>query len=106
MAETTFSLEYILSLLIALTSYYFINLLAPNSLVWLKIFAGLFFGYLSLLIFNSVLPSMNKFGYTIYTYMYGKVRTGINYLDYLYIFPPLFVVLIIFIVLLYSRQLG
>ena len=106
MGKTTFSLEYILSLIIALASYYFVNRLAPNGLVWLKIFAGLFFGYLSLLIFNSIFPSMNKFGYTVFNYMEEKVRTGINYLDYLYIFPPLLVVLIIFIVLLYSRQLG
>ena len=38
MAETTFSLEYILSLIIALSAYYFINSVAPDSMVWLKIF--------------------------------------------------------------------
>jgi hypothetical protein len=106
MAETTFSLEYILSLIIALSAYYFINSVAPDSMVWLKIFGGLFFGYLSLLIFNAIFPSMNKFGYTVYNYLYGKMRSGINYLDYLYIFPPLFVVLIVFIILLYGKQLG
>lgn len=106
MGKTTFSLEYILSLLIALSSYYYINTLAPNSLVWLKIFAGLFFGYISLLIFNSVFPSMNKFGYVVSNYISDKTREGINYLDYLYVFPPLLVVLIIFIILLYGGYLG
>ena len=106
MAENTFSLVYILSLLVALSAYYFLNSMAPNSAVWLKIFAGLFFGYVSLLVFNSIFPSMNKFGYTIYNYLTDRIRSGINYLEYLYIFPPFFVVLIIFIVLLYSGNMG
>jgi hypothetical protein len=104
--KTTFSPEYILSLLIALSSYYYINIYAPDSFVWLKIFAGLFFGYLSLLIFNSLFPSMNTIGFTIYRQLNNNIRTTINYLGYLYIFPPLLVVLIIFMVLLYSGQLG
>jgi|TARA_B110000037_G_C17041695_1_gene473938 hypothetical protein len=104
--KNTFSPEYILSLLIALSSYYYINIYSPNSFVWLKIFTGLFFGYLSLLIFNSLFPTMNSTGYTIYRQLSDNVRSSINYLDYLYVFPPLLVVLIIFMVLLYSGQLG
>lgn len=105
MAETTFSIEYLLSLIIALSVYYFINKAAPNSMVWLKLFAAIFLGYLSLLLFSAIFPSMNTYGTTVYNYLVNRVRSGINYLDYLYVFPPLMVVLIIFIVLLYSSHL-
>ena len=103
--QTTFSLEYILSLLVALIGYYLLNSIIPDKLVWVKILGGIFFGYLSLLIFNAVLPGMNVFGQKMSDYVIDKTRSTINYLDYLYIFPPLLVVLIIFFVLLYSGGL-
>ena len=103
--QTTFSLEYVLSLIVALTGYYLLNSIIPDKLVWVKILGGIFFGYLSLLIFNFVLPGINIFGQKVGNYVIDKTRSTINYLDYLYIFPPLLVVLIIFFVLLYSGGL-
>lgn len=104
--QTTFSLEYILSLIIALTGYYLLNKAIPDKLVWVKILGGLFFGYISLLIFNSIFPGINAFGSKVGDYVVDKTRSSINYLEYLYIFPPLLVVLIIFFILLYSGGLG
>jgi hypothetical protein len=100
--QTTFSLEYVLSLIVALTGYYLLNNVIPDKLVWIKILGGIFFGYVSLLIFNTVLPTINIFGENVSNYIVDKTRSTINYLDYLYIFPPLLVVLIIFFILLYS----
>ena len=106
MARPTFSVEYLLSLIIALTAYYLLDRIIPNKLAWLKIIGGIFFGYTSLLILNSLIPGLNVFGKTVSQYFVDKTRSGINYLDYLYIFPPLLIVLIIFFVLLYSGSMG
>lgn len=106
MAQTTFSLEYILSLLIALLAYYWANSLAQNSMLWVKLLVGLFAGYISLLVFNNIIPNMNKLGSDINEYVITKTYRGIDYMNYIYIFPPLFAILIIFLVLLYNGNLG
>ena len=106
MAQTKFSAEYILSLLIALLAYYWSNSLAPNSPVWIKILVGLFGGYISLLILNNVVPNLNRQGQRVSNYVVGKAYGGLDNMSYIYIFPPLFAVLIIFLILLYTGQLG
>ena len=105
-SQTTFSLEYILSLIVALLGYFMVNKSAPQSALWLKLLVGLFAGYLSLLIFNSVIPGINSFGTAAKNYVVKKTTGGINGMDYIYIFPPLFIVLVIFLALLYNGSLG
>lgn len=106
MSQTTFSLEYVLSLVIALLGYFFVNRTAPQSALWVKLLVGLFAGYLSLLILNAVLPGINSFGSATKNYIVSKTYSGINGMQYIYIFPPLFVVLVIFLALLYNGSLG
>ena len=106
MSQTTFSLEYVLSLIIALLAYFFVNKTAPQSALWIKLLVGLFAGYLSLLIFNAVVPGINSFGTGAKNYIVSKAYGGVNSMQYIYIFPPLFVVLVIFLALLYNGSLG
>lgn len=106
MSQTSFSLEYVLSLIIALLAYFFVNRTAPQSALWIKLLVGLFAGYLSLLIFNAVIPGINTFGKDAKNYIVSKTYSGINGMQYIYIFPPLFVVLVIFLALLYNGSLG
>ena len=103
---TTLKPQDILSLLIALLAYYWSNSLAPNSPVWLKIIVGLFGGYVSLLILNNVVPNLNRQGHRVSNYVVGKAFGTVDGMSYIYIFPPLFAVLIIFLILLYTGQLG
>ena len=49
---------------------------------------------------------MNKLGSDINEYVITKTYRGIDYMNYIYIFPPLFAILIIFLVLLYNGNLG
>ena len=82
------------------------NKSAPNSALWVKLLVGLFAGYLSLLIFNNVIPGINTFGTNAKNYVVSKTYGGINSMQYIYIFPPLFVVLVLFLALLYNGSLG
>ena len=106
MAQTTFSSEYMISLIIALLAYYWANSLAQNSALWLKLLVGLFAGYISLLILNNLMPNLNKLGNEVNEYVLTRTYSGINNMSYIYIFPPLFAILIIFLVLLYNGNLG
>ena len=106
MATTTFSLEYILSLIIAMVAFYFTGKARKNINVWIKILVGLFAGYISLLILNKILPLLNIYGLEAGHYIVSRVDGGINHMNYIFMFPPLFAILIIFIILLYTGRLG
>ena len=87
MAQTKFSAEYILSLVVALLSYYWSNTLSPNSPTWLKILIGLFGGYISLVILNNVIPNLNRQGQRVSAYVMTKAYGGLDGMNYIYIFP-------------------
>lgn len=106
MATTTFSLSYVLSLLVALLAYFFIAKATPQSKLFLRLLVGIFAGYLALLIFNAILPSLNTFGSDAANYIVNKSFSGLNSMQYMYIFPPLFIILVLFLALLYSGNLG
>lgn len=102
MAQTTFSLEYILSLIIVLVVSGIIQKSAPKTSTIIKIIIGLLTAYVSLFIFNLVLPRLNNVGSTVYNYSMNSMYGSINNTGYMQLYPPLFAVLIIFLILLYS----
>ena len=106
MAQTTFSLEYILSLVIAIIAYYLANKASSATPLWVALLIGLFAGYVSLLVFNTTLPKLNFYGKEIGHYVVGKTYSGLNNMNYFLIFPPLFAILIVFLILLYNGSLG
>lgn len=106
MAQTTFSLEYILSLVVAIGAYYLVSKASQNLPLWVALLVGLFAGYISLLIFNTLIPSLNSYGQQVGNYVVSKSYSGMDNMNYFMIFPPLLAILIVFLVLLYNGSLG
>ena len=106
MAQTTFSLEYILSLFIAILAYYLVNKSSSNVPLWVALLVGLFAGYISLLLFNIALPKLNYYGQEVGSYVISKTYNEMDNMNYFMIFPPLFAILVVFLILLYTGSLG
>ena len=106
MAKTTFTLEYTISLLVALIVVGAINSAAPNTNTFVKILAGLLSAYLSLKIINVTFPKVNKYGHEVSMYLQNTAMNNVTTMGYAQVFPPLLAVLIIFMILLYNRNLN
>ena len=105
MGQTTFSLEYIISIIIVLVVVGIIQKNAPKTSITIKLIVGLLVAYLSLFILNFALPQLNNIGNSISSYGKNSMYGTINNTGFIQMYPPLFAVLIIFLVMLYSGQL-
>ena len=105
MGQTTFSLEYIISIIIVLVVVGIIQKNAPKTSITIKLIVGLLVAYLSLFILNIALPQLNNIGNSISSYGKNSMYGTINNTGFIQMYPPLFAVLIIFLVMLYSGQL-
>ena len=101
-----FSFEYAISVITVLVACNYILKTTPQMNSALVIIVGLFVGFISLFIMNNVFPSINSVGNNIYQYYYYQYLNNFNSMGYVHVWPPILAVLIIFIVLLYNRQLG
>jgi len=104
--NTTFSLEYIISIIIIIIVCTILYKKSPNINIGIVLITALLVGYVSLFVFNKLFPSINKFGFNIYQYITLEVMNNFNSTGYMHVWPPILAVLIIFIALLYNRQLG
>lgn len=105
--ETTFSLEYILSVCVGLGAAYMINANQPTFSPVLSFFVvPLLCCYIALRIFNYIFPKMNTVGSNTSSYVSHSLYSGLANMGYMEIFPPLFAVLILVVILLYNRNLG
>ncbi len=105
-SNINFSFEYMVSVVVILVVC---NLLVKNnpqmnSIV--VIIIGLFVGYLSILLMNTIFPMLNSYASSIYQYFYVSTMGGFNNMGYINLWPPILAILIIFVALLYNRQLG
>ena len=106
-AETTFSLEYIISVAAALGAAMLINHNQPGFSPVLTFFVvPLLVAFVTLKILNYVAPKMNTAGHNTSTYLQYGAMNSLSNMGYMEIFPPLFAVLIIVVILLYNRNLG
>jgi ABC-type Fe3+-siderophore transport system permease subunit len=101
-----FSLEYALSIIVVLVVCNYLIKSSPQMNSFIVIIAGLLVGYISLLVINTLFPAINNVGSNGYQYYSYMFMNNFNNMGYMHVWPPILVVLIIFIVLLYSNQLG
>lgn len=105
--QTTFGGTYIASVFMGLCSAYLIHSYAPKTNSVIKFFViPMLITYLMILFLNSVIPGLNESAKQFGLYITDRSLTNISSMGYIQIFPPLFAVLVIFIVLLYNRQLD
>jgi ABC-type Fe3+-siderophore transport system permease subunit len=104
--NTTFSLEYVISIMIILIVCTLLYKKTPNINIAIILVTGILVGYVSLYLLNKLLPKINIFSFNVYQYITLEVMNNFNSTGYMHIWPPILAVLIIFIALLYNRQLG
>lgn len=98
---TTFSLEYVLSVSSALLVTYLVNRSTYNVNPILTYFiVPLTVAFIMLKLMNMLFPGINYAGRKTYSYLKGNTMERIYEMNYLEIFPPLFSVLIIIVILL------
>jgi len=88
--QTTFSGEYIFSIICGLTSVYLVEKNAPGTHPLIKYFIiPIFITYLILLFLNTVAPQFNESTQKFNNYVKDKSNNSINSIGYIKIFPPL-----------------
>ena len=102
-----FSLEYIITLMAALYAVYLVSTGSPNVNPYITyLLLPLLVAYIIMMIINNVWPGINQWGQRVYRYTENRALSEINNTGYIQLFPPIFIVLIIFALLLYNRTLG
>jgi hypothetical protein len=102
-----FNLEFIIALLVALYATYLVNYGTPNLNPYITfLLLPLTVAYIMVLIINNIFPSINAWGNRMYNYSETIVLSEINETGYIQLFPPIFIVLIIFALMLYNGMLG
>lgn len=105
MSQTSFSLEYIISIVVVMVVVGIIQKNAPNTSITIKLIVGLLVAYLTLFVLNFALPKLNNVGRNISNYSKNSMYGTINNTGFIQMYPPLFAVLIIFLVMLYSGNI-
>lgn len=101
-----FSGQYILSIIIILLVSTYLMKSAPQLNIFIVLLTGIVIGYISIIVVNFIFPSFNKSSATFYDYFMYYSMNNYNNTGYIHIWPPLLAVLVIFVILLYNRQLG
>ncbi len=103
MVDPGMTLSYILAIIFGLLSAFLMNKVAPNMNPFVKFFIVPFLViYVLLLLFRLLFPGINKFGRNMKNYVAENTASDINAMSYVQIFPPIFAVFIIIVVLLYT----
>ena len=105
MAQTNFTFEYVISIVLVLIVGGAIQKASPGTSIIVKMIAGLVTAYISLYIMNTFIPKINSFGTSVGEYAKYSMYSSINRTGYAEIYPPLLAVLIMFIVLAYSGNI-
>lgn len=106
-SQTHFSFEYIVSVIVALGAAYVINANRPAFSPTLTFFVvPLLVAFVTLKILNFVFPRMNTIGSNTSSYLQYGAMNSISNMGFMEIFPPLFAVMVLIIILLYNRNLG
>ncbi len=101
-----FSFEFAVSTIITLVVMTMMIRKNPQLSTVIIVIAGLAISYIALQIVNFLFPQINKVASSVYQYFLYTIMTNFNNLGYLHVWPPIMAVLIIFVVLLYNRNLG
>ena len=101
-----FSFEFAVSTIVTLVVMTMMIRKNPQLSTVIIVIAGLAISYIALQVVNFLFPQINKVASSVYQYFLYTIMTNFNNLGYLHVWPPIMAVLIIFVVLLYNRNLG
>ena len=103
--DLKFTLNYAVSLVIIISICVYLVRTVPALNPAVVVMIGLFAAYLVVNFINYSMPSFTTTTDNVSQYVQYSMYSNFNELGYLNVWPPLFVVLIIFIILLYNGQL-
>jgi xanthine/uracil permease len=78
---------------------------APQMNTLVVIVIGLLVGYIFVLFMNTIFPSINATLRDFKQFLYFQYLNSHDTTGYIYVYPPLLVVFIIFVILLYNRNI-
>ena len=105
-SNINFSFEYMVSIIVIIVVCNLLVKTSPKMNTVIVIIAGLLVGYITLYIMNNFFPAINQTAQSVYQYFAFNVMNNYTSMGYMHIWPPILAVLVIFIILLYNRQLG
>ncbi len=110
MSSTTsnidFSFEFAVSVIVTLVVATIMIKKNPEMSSLVIVVSGLVVSYITLQLVNFLFPQINKTASNVWQYIVYNIMTNFNNMGYLHVWPPIFAVLIILVVLLYNRNLG
>lgn len=101
-----FSFEFAVTTIVTLVVVTMMVRQNPDMSSLVVVLGGLVVSFIVLQIVNFLFPQINKVASNVYQYLVYTLMTNFNNLGYLHVWPPIFAVLIILVVLLYNRNLG
>jgi hypothetical protein len=101
-----FSFEYAVSIIVTLVVMSMLIKKNPSMNSAIIVIGGLAVAYVTLVIMNYLFPYINQIAANVYQYFVYSIMSNFNNLGYLHVWPPILAVLIVFVVLLYNRNLG
>jgi hypothetical protein len=103
MANGGMATSYTFSIIIGLLVAYIVNYYVPTLNTFIKFFIiPLIVIYVMLMLFRLIFPGINRWGKKMVEYTNNNSASNIYAMSYVEIFPPIFIVFILIIVLLYS----
>lgn len=101
-----FSFEYAVSIIVVLVVCNALMKKNPNMSTVVIIILGLLVGYLALYVMNKFFPYINQIALSIQQYLEYSMLSNFTSMGYMHVWPPILAVLVIFVVLLYNKNLG
>ena len=101
-----FSFEFAVSTIVTIVVASMLIKKNPNMSTLVVVLGGLAVAYVTLQIVNFLFPKINSTANNVWQYFAYQLMTNFNNMGYLHVWPPIFAVLIIIVVLLYNRNLG
>jgi xanthine/uracil permease len=105
-SNINFSLEYAVSIIVIIIVCNLLLKKSPQMNVFIVVVIGLIVGYIILFFMNNIFPHINNTANNVYQYYMYQIISRYTSMGYMHIFPPILAILIIFIILLYRRDLG
>ena len=104
--NTSFTFEYTISIIVVLVVTNLLVKSNPQMNTVIVIIAGLLVGYITLYVMTNFFPYLNKLIDSLFGYFKFEIMNNFNSMGYMHVWPPILAILVIFIILLYNKNLG
>jgi hypothetical protein len=101
----TITPEYGISIVVVVLVVAMLMKKSPQMNTFIIVVIGVLVGYAFLVIMNNVFPYLNQWLANIKQYIKFLILNRFNNMGYFHIFPPILLVLILFIILLYNKNI-